>query len=423
MRLLFLSNFYPPADRGGWEQWCQEVADALIDRGHQVTVLTSRYRTETIREPESHVHRSLYLESDLNHYNPLDFFLRLPWRDRHNHRYLEKVIKMFQPDVTFIWGMWQLNPQLAVLAEQLCPGRVGYYLCGLWPLKEREKDPHIMFWQMREQKKWVQLLKQPVAWLALRTLRHRRRRWPEFRHVACVSQFILDTLRNGGLELPGGRVIYGGIKLEEFYRPLDVNKPRLNNNLPLCLLFAGAVIPQKGVDTAVQAMARIAEKFDPKAVHLTIVGAGHPDFEESLRRLVRENDIELYVTFRGWVHKKVMPQLIQDFDILLFPSTWQEPLARMMMEGMAAGLALVSTTTGGTKEFLKHGRNSLSFQAGDSEGLARQIERLLNEPCLVRRLALAGQQTALDEFDFKRMVDELESFVEQIARQSPRVCA
>ena len=62
MRILFLSNFYPPHAIGGYEQWCQEVADRLQARGHVVTVLTSRYglqperqaielRRETVEQP------------------------------------------------------------------------------------------------------------------------------------------------------------------------------------------------------------------------------------------------------------------------------------------------------------------------------------------------------------------------------------
>ena len=46
MRLLFLSNLYPPYDLGGFEQWCQEVALRLRLRGHAVQVLTSRYGLE-----------------------------------------------------------------------------------------------------------------------------------------------------------------------------------------------------------------------------------------------------------------------------------------------------------------------------------------------------------------------------------------
>ena len=41
MRILFVSNLFPPFGRGGYEQWCEEVAHALAARGHSMAVLTS----------------------------------------------------------------------------------------------------------------------------------------------------------------------------------------------------------------------------------------------------------------------------------------------------------------------------------------------------------------------------------------------
>ena len=82
-----------------------------------------------------------------------------------------------------------------------------------------------------------------------------------------------------------------------------------------------------------------------------------------------------------------------------------------MMEGLASGLALVSTTTGGTGEVLVDGYNSLTFEAGDDAGLARQLGRLVEDPALIRALASEGVKTAGELFDFERMVDDLEGFV------------
>ena len=47
MRILFLSNYYPPYARGGYEQWCEEVAEELVQRGNEVCVLTSKTDTQT----------------------------------------------------------------------------------------------------------------------------------------------------------------------------------------------------------------------------------------------------------------------------------------------------------------------------------------------------------------------------------------
>ena len=66
MRILFLSNFYPPASRGGYEQWCQEVLDGLRSGGHVVEVITSKHGKSSLQTSDpAWVHRSLYLEMEL----------------------------------------------------------------------------------------------------------------------------------------------------------------------------------------------------------------------------------------------------------------------------------------------------------------------------------------------------------------------
>lgn len=78
MRILFLTNFYPPASRGGYEQWCQEVGDGLRARGHEVTILTSAHERDNLKSPDPRwVRRELHLEMELASLkNALWFFTR-----------------------------------------------------------------------------------------------------------------------------------------------------------------------------------------------------------------------------------------------------------------------------------------------------------------------------------------------------------
>ncbi|MDX1687336.1 MAG: glycosyltransferase family 4 protein [Candidatus Promineifilaceae bacterium] len=412
MRLLFLTNFYPPLDLGGWEQWCQETADAMRERGHEVEILTSRYEAE--RAPaEAHVHRCLFLESDVNFYRPWMLFL-LPWRDRYNRRCLQKMIRRWQPDGIVIWGMWQLSPHLAALAERMRPGRTAYYLCGYWPI---DPDPHAAYWQRKHDNVLIDAVKGAVSRLVLPRLLGGREQ-PRLRNVACVSEAVRSIIREGGVPLPGARVIYGGVDLERFYGSEE--REGYHADRPLRLLYAGSLIPAKGVDTAIEAMVAVAGDYRPEEVHLTLVGGGHPHFENALRRRVREGGIGEYVSFRGRVPKEEMAEVVRHFDVLLFTSRWEEPLARMMMEALAAGLVVVGTTTGGTGEVLQDGVNGLTFPPGDAEALTAQIRRLLERPGLVSELSQCGRQTARERLDFDRMIDELESFLFHLVESGGR---
>ena len=144
---------------------------------------------------------------------------------------------------------------------------------------------------------------------------------------------------------------------------------------------------------------------------MTLVGSGHPDYEAFLHDLVERERLHDFVTFHGPVSKDKMPAILQQFDVLIFPSIYEEPLARMTQEAMASGLVVVGTTTGGTKEILRDGETGFTFAPEDADGLAEQVARLIIDPDLCCRLAQAGRQTVLENFTLDRMVKEIEAYL------------
>ena len=108
MKILIISNFYPPGELGGWEQLTNNVADNMIARGHDIRVLTSNFRADEIKATEPHVKRVLFLESqDPVHYHP-HYTLIHRWQERKNLFHLEQVVSEFEPEIIFINGMWNL---------------------------------------------------------------------------------------------------------------------------------------------------------------------------------------------------------------------------------------------------------------------------------------------------------------------------
>ena len=107
-------------------------------------------------------------------------------------------------------------------------------------------------------------------------------------------------------------------------------------------------------------------------------------------------------------------QLLRECDVCIFPSQWDEPLARAMQEAMACGLVVVGTTTGGSKELLVEGRTGLTFEPEDSDGLARQLCRVVGDPALRARLARAGRRAVVARFGLDRMIDQLEGALRQV---------
>jgi glycogen synthase len=404
MRILFLSNFFPPARPGGYTQWCHEVAERLAERGHTIGVLTSRYELAKAPAGEQNIYRLLHLEGDLAYYQPLHFFTQWKKQHRENLVFLEQTVKDFAPDLIFIWGMWALSKALPALAEQLLPGRVVYYLSDYWP---SALDMHTTYWQSPSRGWPMQVPKRVLSRVAMSMLAKEGQPDLKLEQVICVSARVRDLLVETGLPIQHARIIHGGTDVERF-RSIRERKYVAGH---LKLLYAGQLVYHKGVHTAIEAMARLVNNRKINQITLTLVGSGHPDYEAFLHDLVARERLHDFVTFHKPVSKDIMPAILQQFDVLIFPSIYEEPLARLTQEAMASGLVVVGTTTGGTKEILRDGETGFTFAPEDADGLAEQVTRLINDPDLCCRLAQAGRQTVLENFTLDKMVEEIEAYL------------
>lgn len=409
MRILFISTFYPPYVVGGWEQLVQEINDHLRARGHATHVLTSTHGVDAPSQ-EPGVDRVLTLEGDLYHYRPLST-LSYPARLRRNLQHTRDAIDTFQPDVVFIHIMWNLSRGIAWTAEQLCPGRVVYYVADYWPY---ETDVHTQYWRDPAAKPLAKLLKQCLAPLSLALVHHQDRRFPlAFKKVLCVSHAVQDALAaRAGIPSTSMEVVYNGVDTRQFQPRMQRREPRENG---LKLVYAGSLVPHKGVHTTIQALGELRKQGALQGITLTLIGAGHPSYEERLRTLVADLELEHNVHFMGRVPRERMPDLLPQFDALLFPSTWDEPLARIVQEAMACGLAVIGTPTGGTPEILIDGVTGFVFEAENPQALADRILQLARDPELLAKMGQTARDLVVERFDIRRMIDEIEEQLTAVA--------
>lgn len=410
MRILFISNFYPPHDLGGWEQNCQEIVQHLQARGHDCYVLTSRHGLNGRPPTEPGITRALYLQADIHYYKPLDFFLHRPGQEQANARALRTALGAFRPDVIFIWGMWNLSFRVAYWAEQWLPGRVAYAVAGYWFM---QPDPHEAYWAHPGRRAVTQALLKPAQTLALSQLARDKAAFPlQLEHVACVSEYVRNKLSQAGVLSHGARVIYNGVDPGPFLAAAERRQPGEN----LRLVYTGSLLAHKGVHTAIEALGRLKQAGQLDGLTLDVVGAGHPDYEAHLRTRVEALGLDNHVTFCGRVPRSAIPAVLADHDVFLFTSIYEEPIARTVQEAMAAGLAVIATAVGGQAEMLEDGVNALVFPPDDAERLAQCILRLREEPELRGQLAATGQRTVLERFTLSRMVDEYEAWLTEIVR-------
>lgn len=412
MRILVLTNFYPPLAWGGEEQSCRQVVEGLERRGHAALVLTSMHGTNNRPVEAEGILRSLYLEMDIAPWqNGLTFFARREAREQHNLRCLEHVLERFDPDIVFIWGMWNLHRSLAALAEAQYPDRLVYRFATYWPTLPSQ---HELYWRTPGRKWFSRLPKHALGRIALAMLARESGRTPlAFRHAICVSAATRNVLVEAGIPVSNARIIHTGLDLEGYLNG-GPHPPR-HGGRGLRLLCAGRLSPEKGIETAIEAMAKLVIGQGRRHLELRLAGSGSAEYEGHLRRLVSDAGLNGRVSFLGRVPPEDMPGLLRGFDVLLVPSVWEEPFARAVLEGMLSGLAVVATSTGGTPEVVSDGDNGLLVAPGDPEDLARAIARLAEDPASRRAMGRAARQTVLDRFTATRMMDEIERFLHEIA--------
>jgi len=206
-------------------------------------------------------------------------------------------------------------------------------------------------------------------------------------------------------------VIYNGIDLSSFaFQPRAERPPRGR----LEIGFLGRLAPEKGCDTLLSAMRLLVERDLP--VTLTIAARAEPAAIAALHRHIERLGLRQRVSVRTSVPRADVPALLAELDVVVVPSLWPEPFARVIHEAMATGAAVIATPVGGTVEVVEHGVNGLLFPPGDAPALADSIERLHGDPALRASLTAAARRTVETRFDLTRTVAELEALL-------LRVCA
>ena len=411
MRLLFLTNFYPPASRGGYEQWCQEVADGLRTRGHDVLVFTSTHGRGSTSSPDPDwVRRELYLEMEFASLrNALNFFTNRKQREQENLTLLRKAVEQHKPDAVLVWGMWNFPRSLPALAEELMPGRVVYYIGDYWITQSSQFEN---YWNASPRNFVTGLPKWVLKPVAKMMLAREKRPSLQLEHTLFPSAFMRDELKRKGIFSPNTKIVYGAIDTKPYISP--ESKERNNK---IALLYIGRLTHEKGVHTAIEAVGQLVHENGIENIELTIVGDGDADYVERLHQLVDEKKVASYVDLLPARPKEMLPSIYHCSDIFLFTSIWAEPFGRVIVEAMASGLAVVGTSVGGSAEILVEDENALLFIPDDPASLSRQLKRLIELPELRERLASSGCKTAVQKFDIRRMTEEIESYLQMIANK------
>jgi glycogen(starch) synthase len=148
------------------------------------------------------------------------------------------------------------------------------------------------------------------------------------------------------------------------------------------IAYAGRLVPEKGLTDLLAAMPRLRQR-NPG---LRAVIAGDGPSRAYLRRQARLWKLERAVSFTGFLEQKQLATVLAATDAVVVPSAY-EPSGMAALEAAAAGAPLAVATTGGLTELVESGVTAVTFPAGDPDGLAEAVDKLLADTTFARRLA------------------------------------
>jgi glycosyltransferase involved in cell wall biosynthesis len=219
-----------------------------------------------------------------------------------------------------------------------------------------------------------------------------------YRHVLCVSDFVMAALRREGVTVPLRRISHF-VNTERFRDDAQArHRLRVQHGVQdrFVTLVVAQLIPEKGIEVLLRALAKL-----PPTAQVWVVGNG-PDADR-LARLAHDLDLDRRVRFFG-LQSDVQPYM-QAADCLACPSLWSEAFGLVNVEAMASGLPVVASRAGGIPEIVTPGRNGILCDPGDVSQLTDAISSLIENPRLRRQLGRQARADAVDGYSVDRQIE------------------
>ena len=243
----------------------------------------------------------------------------------------------------------------------------------------------------------------------------------ELERIVTVSDYVGRTIAQSFPDAaPMLRTIYSGVDLSRFAPVWSGEAQQARQALrgahglsgKKVILSVGRLSPKKGADVLVRAMPLVARRHPDAA--LVLVGSKWygedkvSDYVGYVRALAARAPVPVVTT--GFVAADQVHEWFCTGDLFVCASQWEEPLARVHYEAMAAGLPIITTARGGNPEVVEGQGNGLVVTQPEApEAFAEAINRLLSDSGTASAMGRIGRRLAQEKYGWSRVADEIAS--------------
>lgn len=442
MKILVITNLYPPHLADTEDFRCQNVTEALSERGHTIHVLTSTCGLVSEEGHTTHavgvgstvrVQRQLRVNGKFDQ-SAVSGVGSLRELEARNNAILREAIIEFAPDVLHVGSLRGLSKSLLVTLHRT---RVPtcFSIGDSW-LDELRDDPWLAWWHREKvpamqkmQRSSLEVSGQRAKWDAVTPtflipgvnrlpaifdrdtpdeIAPNSIGTPALHHLYFSSPALRDITAAAGFQVAHGKVIHPGVDTRLFngeLKPADAPVRKF--------LVAARLTPHSGIATAIDALQLIRAQ-GVKAT-LTVFGRGSSEVLAKLR--TQAVQAEMPVEFRASGLQRDLPQIYRAHDAFIYPVECEELFVGAPLEAMACGLPVIVNQSYGAEALFRSEESCLAFPSGDAAALAARMLELSQTPNLAAQLAQIGQNEVLTRYQFTTSVEEIERCLEDTIAQ------
>jgi len=244
-------------------------------------------------------------------------------------------------------------------------------------------------------------------------------RWAEQVAGECTTQFVsvADAMTEQYLAAGIGRsnqyvTIHSGMNIDAFLSARRDDSLRESLGISPADLVVGKIarlFRLKGHEFLFEAAPRIVAAVPN--VKFLLVGDGV--YRERFERRVAEMNLRGYFVFAGLIPPSEIPRYVASMDLLVHLSL-REGLPRALPQALACGKPVVAFDVDGAREVCVDGETGFLLRAGDANGLANAVIRLLQDRELANRMAMQGRNLVKERFSEERMVRQLDELYQRL---------